>query len=176
MRGTISAINDVDFFRFTVNYTHIQQIAGVGLTAPHVPVVFDLDYADGVARADLTMAIYDSNNRLILIGRDSNITDDQPGPQEGGDLDDLSRGSVGKFDPFVGTVELPGGSYTLAVFNNRQLPQVMDQFFVAAATAPLLRVEPINFVNRVFQERFTSGDNDTFTSANAPGYASTAFF
>jgi hypothetical protein len=168
VRGTISNVADVDFYSFEVNYTHTQQIAGVSLGAPHVPVVFDLDYADGMARADLTMAIYDSTGRLILIGRDSNIVDDQPGPQEGSDLDDLSRGSVGTFDPFIGSVELPGGTYSLAVFNNRQLPQVLDQFFSATSNSPLLRVEPVNSVRRVFEERFTADDNDLFTTATAP--------
>lgn len=33
VRGTISADSDVDFFQFEVNYTHIQQIAGVSTTA-----------------------------------------------------------------------------------------------------------------------------------------------
>ncbi len=168
VRGTINAVNDVDFYQFTVNYTHTQQIGGVSLTAPHVPVVFDIDYADGLARADLTMAIYDSAGRLILIGRDSNITDDQAGPISGSNTDDLSRGSVGTFDPFVGTVELPGGTYSLAVFNNRQVPAVLDQFFSANSSSPLLRVEPVNSVNRIFEERFTAGDNDTFTTANPP--------
>lgn len=168
VRGTIGAVNDVDFYQFQVNYTHTQQIGGVSLTAPHVPVVFDLDYADGLARADMTMAIYDSAGRLVLIGRDSNITDDQSGPQEGSDTDDLTRGSVGTFDPFVGSVELPGGTYSLAVFNNRQVPAVLDQYFTAASSSPLLRVEPINSTNRIFEERFGAADNDTYTSANAP--------
>jgi hypothetical protein len=167
VRGTINSLNDVDVYQFQVNYTHTQQIGGVSLTAPHVPVVFDLDYADGLARADLSMAIYDSAGRLILIGRDSNITDDQAGPLEGTDTDDLTRGSVGTFDPFVGAVELPGGTYTLRVFNNRQMPAVMDQFYNANSTNPLLRVEPVNSVKRLFEERFGS---TTITSAEPPIY------
>jgi hypothetical protein len=167
VRGRINSLNDVDAYQFEVNYQNIQQAAGVSLTAPHVPVVFDLDYADGLARADLTMAIYDSAGRLILLGRDSNITDDQSGPQEGTDTDDLTRGSVGTFDPFVGAVELPGGTYTLRVFNNRQMPAVMDQFFNANSANPLLRVEPVNSVKRLFEERFGS---TTFTSAEPPIY------
>ncbi len=168
VRGTVGSTNDVDFYQFEVNYTHTQQIGGVSLKAPQVPVVFDLDYADGVARADMTMAIYDSQGRLILIGRDSNIADDQPGPVSGSNTDDLSRGSVGIFDPFVGAVELPGGIYTLAVTNNRQVPQGLDQFYTATSSSPLLRVEPVNSVNRIAEERFTSGDNDLYTAANQP--------
>lgn len=168
VRGTISADDDVDFFQFEVNYTHIQQIAGVSLTGAHVPVVIDLDYADGVARADLTMAIYDSAGRLVLLSRDSNITDDQSGPLEGADTDDLSRGSLGTFDPYLGTVELPGGVYTLAVTNNTTLPSVLDQFHVSASSNNLLRVEPINSVRRIAEERFTQDDGDTYTAATAP--------
>jgi len=168
VRGRINSLNDVDFYQFEVNYTHTQQIPGVGLTSTHIPVVFDLDYADGLARADMSMAIYDSTGRLILIGRDSNITDDQSGPQEGTDTDDLTRGSVGTFDPFIGAVELPGGRYSLAVFNNRQMPAVLDQFFTANSNSPLLRVEPVNSVRRIFEERFSLADNDLFTSATNP--------
>ena len=168
IRGTLSAnpTSDIDFYRFEVNYTHTQQIAGVSLQGPHVPVIFDLDYADGMGRANTTLGVFDSNFRLVLIGRDSNIADDQPGPLEGSDTDDLSRGSVGKFDPYIGTVELPGGTYYLGVTNGRVMPTVLDQYTLAASTSPLLRMEPVNSVNRIAEERF--GAADTFTTANAP--------
>ncbi len=168
VRGSITGTSDVDFFNFEVNYVGTQQIAGVSLTAPHVPVVFDIDYADGLARADLAMAVFDSTGRLILFGQDSNVAEDQAGPLEGTDLDDLTRGSVGTFDPFIGGVELPGGRYSVAVFNKRRVPATLNQFFAASTNAPLARVEPINSVKRIFEERFTAGDNDTFTSATQP--------
>ena len=168
IRGTLSAnpTSDIDFYRFEVNYINTQQIAGVSLQGPHVPVIFDLDYADGMGRANTTLGVFDSNFRLILIGRDSNIADDQPGPLEGSDTDDLSRGSVGKFDPYIGTVELPGGTYYLGVTNGRVMPTVLDQYTLAASTSPLLRMEPVNSVNRIAEERF--GAADIFTAANAP--------
>lgn len=162
LRGEINAVNDIDFYTFEVSYTGTQ----LPSTA-HVPITFDLDYADGFARADTSIAIYNSDNELILIGRDSNVADDQAGPLEGSDVDDLSRGSVGKFDPFIGNVELPGGVYTLAVTNNRQLPAVLDQFFSADAANPLLRLEPVNSVERIAEERFGSG-TDTVTTASQP--------
>ncbi|MEO2018588.1 MAG: hypothetical protein ABGZ53_29910, partial [Fuerstiella sp.] len=118
VRGDIISSTDVDFYSFEVNYDSTQQIAGVSLTGPHVPVTFDLDYADGLGRGDLTMAVYDSGGRLILIGRDSNIADDRHhSPDDSPVLSDLTRGTVGAFDPFIGSVELPGGTYTLAVTN-----------------------------------------------------------
>ena len=168
VRGNISSLYDADFYEFEVSYTHTQQIAGVSLATTHVPVVFDLDYADGLARADLNMAIFDSSGRLILFGIDSSIIDDQPGPLEGADTDDLTRGSVGTFDPFIGAVELAAGRYRLAVFNNRCVPAALEKYYQGSSNFPLLRVEPVNSIKRVFEERFTAGDNDTYTSAEEP--------
>ncbi|MEQ9412041.1 MAG: GEVED domain-containing protein [Fuerstiella sp.] len=162
---------DVDFYQFELRYDVTQQIAGDGDDAAHVPVTFDVDYADGFSRANTTIAVFNDQNQLILIGRDSNISDDQPKIVDGvgdsaADVDDISRGSVGKTDAFIGPVELISGTYTLAVFNNDRLPTVLDQFFVANPTAPLIRVEPINSTQRVAEERFETGfafDPDTGT-------------
>jgi hypothetical protein len=145
---------DIDLWEFEVAYDATQTIAGVSNDAPHVPVTIDLDFADGFARADATIAVFDANNQLILIGRDSNIADDQPKPNDGADVDDLSRGSNGKLDPFIGPVELIAGTYRLAVFPTVQTPQVLDQYFEANPTSSLIRLEPINSVERVAEERF----------------------
>ncbi|MCA9062386.1 MAG: hypothetical protein KDA96_04990 [Planctomycetaceae bacterium] len=168
VRGEISAPNDIDFYQFEVNYVETQTIGGVSLVGPHVPVTFDLDYSDGIARGDLTLAVYDASGRLILISQDSNIAEDQPGPNAGLDGTDLTRGTIGKFDPYIGTVELPGGVYWLAVSSSPRIPQGMDQFFSANSQQPLLRVEPINSVQRIAEERFTNNDNDSFTTAVQP--------
>ncbi|MEO2018808.1 MAG: hypothetical protein ABGZ53_31050, partial [Fuerstiella sp.] len=163
VRGVIDSSTDIDFYSFEVKYESVKPI-----TEAHVPVTFDLDYADGLARGDLTMAVYDSGGSLILIGRDSNIADDRHhSPDDSPVLSDLTRGTVGAFDPFIGSVELPGGTYTLAVTNNRQLPAGLDQFFNSGSASTALRVEPINSVERIAEERF-SGPTDTFTSASAP--------
>ncbi|MCP4173352.1 MAG: hypothetical protein GY758_21555, partial [Fuerstiella sp.] len=168
VRGNIVDPADIDFYKFEVNYESTQQIDGVALVGPHVPVTFDLDYSDGFGRGDLTMAVYDSGGSLILIGRDSNIADDRHhSPDDSPLLSDLTRGTVGAFDPFIGSVELPGGNYTLAVTNNRLLPSGLDQFFNSGSSSAALRVEPINSVERIAEERF-SGPTDTFTSASAP--------
>ncbi len=61
----------------------------------------------------------------ILIGRDSNIAEDRPAPvvdpldQSG--MYDLSRGTVGELDPFIGAVEMPQGTYYVAVTSDRIL-------------------------------------------------------
>ncbi|MEJ7591908.1 MAG: hypothetical protein WKF77_10190 [Planctomycetaceae bacterium] len=117
-------------------------------------VTIDLDFADGYSRADVTVALYDAQNRLILMGRDSNISDDQPRPGNGTDAADLSRGSGGKLDPFIGPVELIGGeTYRLAVIPNDIVPQVMNQYWTANPTSSLVRFEPVNSVRRIAEER-----------------------
>ncbi|MEQ1826652.1 MAG: Ig-like domain-containing protein [Pirellula sp.] len=77
------------------------------------PISIDVDYADGLNRPDLTAFLFSSQG--LFVGRDSSIVDDRPGPLRGSDLTDLSRGSVGTKDPFIGSVALPRGTYDLAV-------------------------------------------------------------
>ena len=149
-----NASYDVDMWEFTVQYDATQQIAGVAVDGPHVPVTIDLDFADGFSRADVTVAVYDSNNTLILMGRDSNISDDQPRPLNGSDTEDLSRGSNGKLDPFIGPVELIGGeTYRLAVFPNDIVPAMMQQYWPNNPGTNLVRFEPINSVRRIAEDR-----------------------
>ena len=152
---------EVDFYQFEVAYDVTQVIAGDGDDEAHVPVVFDVDYADGFSRANTSIAVFNDQNELILIGRDSNISDDQAKPlsrpgESAADVDDTSRGTVGKTDPFIGPVELISGTYMLAVFSNDRLPAVLNQFFVANPTSSLVRVEPVNSTTRIAEERFDS--------------------
>ncbi len=150
-----TATYDIDFWEFTVAYDATQQIAGSSTDDVHVATTIDLDFADGFSRADVTAAVYDSQNRLILIGRDSNISDDQPKPGNGSDTADLSRGSAGKLDPFIGPVELIGGqTYRLAIIPNDIVPQVVNQFWTANPTSSLVRFEPVNSTKRIAEERF----------------------
>ena len=140
VRGTISNTADVDFYTFTVAPIDTR------LGTAQVPVEFDIDYADGLTRANLSIAVYDSAGRLVLIGRDSNITDDQKGPLAGTGIEDLSRGSVGTFDPFIGSVVLTPGNYSLAVYNNTRIPAVLDQYFDNASTNTNVRLQPLQTV------------------------------
>ncbi|MBT4693480.1 MAG: hypothetical protein HOB73_09065, partial [Planctomycetaceae bacterium] len=147
--GNLSNSGDVDFYTFDVSYEDVQT-QGTGMAA-----IFDLDYADGFARANTNISIFNDNGELILVGSDSNIADDRPrSPLQGSDLDDLSRGTIGPLDPFVGTVELPVGSYTIAISNETRIPAEMEQFYTSNATNPLLRLEPINSIDRIVEERF----------------------
>ena len=112
--GALSSSVDVDFYTFDVTYENISNPS-----AHHGSLTFDLDYADGLSRANTTVTVFDSSGVPILIARDSNIAEDRPAPvvdpldQSG--MYDLSRGTVGEFDPFIGTVEMPQGTYYVAV-------------------------------------------------------------
>ncbi len=80
------------------------------------PVVIDVDYADGLNRPDTSAYLFGNNG--IYIGTSSNVVDDQANPVAplaGSEFADLTRGSFGSRDPFIGTVELPRGSYDLAI-------------------------------------------------------------
>ena len=164
--------NDVDFYRFTVDYDLIQAIAGVNASGKSFATIIDLDYADGLARPDAVISLYDETGKLILVARDSDILDDQAAPFQGIDIDDLTRGTAGKLDPYIGSVELPAGivketgdgtpptgyqptgsrTYYLAVSSNGRLPQVMNGTFVANATSPLLRLEPVSSIRRIVED------------------------
>ena len=103
------------------------------------------------------------------MGRDSNIADDRPAPLAGTDLEDLSRGSVGPLDAFIGTIELPvdeDGSYSIAVSANTQIPEELQQFFVSGAVNPNLRLEPVNSVVRIAEDHINSPG--LYSTADAP--------
>ncbi len=105
---------DLDWYRFRVRRDSIQTPGGLPLAT-----VFDLDYADGLGRPDATLWVYRVNangtTQLVLMGTDSNIADDRAAPGPGNSDFDLSRGSFGPRDPFIGAAELPDGEYLVAV-------------------------------------------------------------
>ena len=107
-RTCADSVRDVEGYTFTLDYDLIQSIAGVSGGAKTWATLFDIDYADGF-RGDLTLSVFDASGRLLYIGRDSDIADDQPASGQGNDFDDLSRGSNGKLDPFIGSVQMPAG-------------------------------------------------------------------
>ncbi|ELP30533.1 peptidase domain protein, partial [Rhodopirellula baltica SWK14] len=161
---------DVDWYTFDATQTGIQQIGGVNDSAGSVAVVFDLDYADKANRADTTIAVFDATGQLIYVGRESNIEDDQPTPDDGdlgGDIDDLSRGSLGSKDPYIGPVHLTsGGVYHVAIMGNGVTPNaLMGQYddlgffneqgnFVPDPDGQnrFVRLEPVNSVQRVVED------------------------
>ena len=179
--GRISSSTDVDWYTFALNYEQIQAIAGVNASGQTFATMFDIDYADGF-RGDLTISVFDEGGRLIYVGRDSNVADDQPRAGQGNDFGDLSRGSVGKLDPYIGSVTLPAGTptdaggftsggpltaptaaqrnqqqrYYVAISSNEQLPSQLQATFQSGATNPAVRLEPISSLRRVVEDHIGS--------------------
>ena len=156
--GEIATRTDVDWYRLDIDQEYIQSLGGVNSGGKTWSAVFDIDYADGIGRADTVLAVYrqdGSSLNLVYLGQESNIEDDQPGTETGAglDSDDLSRGSFGELDPFIGPVHLPSTNqtYYVAVSSNYQLPAELQQFLVAGASNPDVRLEPINSVTRIVE-------------------------
>ena len=155
--------DDVDWYRVDIDQQGLQGVAGVNNGAKTWSTVFDIDYADGLSRANLMISVYDSSGRLIFVGRDSNIEDDLPAAGENSDIDDLSRGSfttskTGDYrDPFIGPVHVPANStYYVAVSSNQIVPTELDQTYQLGATNPNVRIEPINSVVRIVEDHIGS--------------------
>src|SRR5262249_3321528 len=112
------------------------------------------------------ISVYDALGRLVFIGRDSDVQDDQTT-----DPKVLTSGSLGKLDPFVGPVQLqsanPGQSntYYVAVSSDRLLPEVLDQTYNPTPTDPNVRLEPIDAVARVADDHLASLINNRTTSS-----------
>ena len=147
--GSLSDATDVDWYSFTVNYENLTRDSA----ALYLSTVFDLDYSAGFARSDTALYVFDSTGQLILIGGDSNIADDQPSLGGSNTTSDLSRGSASTEDPYIGAAELSEGTYFVAVSNQNQVPVPLDQFFNANSANPLLRLEPIDSVQRIAEDR-----------------------
>ncbi|MGI9458547.1 MAG: hypothetical protein ACR2NF_00980, partial [Pirellulales bacterium] len=177
--GEIDNESQVDWYSFALTYEGVD-----GDNPATWSSVFDIDYADGM-RGDLTLSVFNSSGQLIFVGRDSDIVDDQPGAGQGTDSDDLSRGSFGKLDPFIGSVNLPAGgeqprNYFVAVSSNDQIPSVLDQTFLANATYPLVRLQPISSVTRIVEDHldeigYTSSLDGTGSQTFTAGLTENSF-
>lgn len=144
--GYINSPTNVNWYKFTVDLTGVQRIAGVSGTGSEWSTVFDIDYADGLSRPDLTIWIFDSTGTLILKSTNSNVADDQSTSSS-----DLSSGSYGLLDPYVGPAFLPeaGKMYYVAVSG----PGVTSS---ELASDPLVRVEPAESVSRIVEEHINA--------------------
>jgi hypothetical protein len=180
--GSLSTVNDVDWYSFTLDYDFIQNAPGLTDGQKTFPLVFDVDYADGLTRPDTTLAVYrqDSDGiRLIAVTRESNIQDDQPLPGHGLDLDDLGRGSAGRLDPFLGGLYLPAGivpdqtTYYVALMSDNRLPTALSATLLSGGGQNLVRLEPVNSVIRIVEDHigfvgYTSGDPTALPPALPP--------
>jgi len=136
--GAIDRFDDIDWYQFDIDFDHTQ---GRGAFAP---MIIDLDYADGLARVNSSVWVFNSQGELVITSRDSSIADDRPDPLDAAGLADLGAGSVGAQDPYIGPVELPAGSYFLAVTSNYLAPEVLDQYTNISSGNGNVRLEPLD--------------------------------
>ncbi len=171
--GQLNNANQVDWYKFNVNYDLVQSFAGVNDNSQTFAAIMKISYASGLARPDATISLFDSTGKLIFVARDSNNTSSQPGPLEGNGLTDLSRGSAAQFDPFLGSVQLPAGdpaspnqgqyTYYVAVSSNAQIPTAMDATFTKGSTNQNVRLQPVSSSLRIVEDHIgftghTTGD------------------
>ena len=175
LAGEMATLSDVDWYRFEVDQEYIQRLSSVNAGGKTWSTVFDIDYADGIGRADTVLAVYRQNGssvELVYLGQESNIEDDQPGTELGAGLDndDLSRGSFGELDPFIGPVHLPATNetYYVAVSSNYQLPAELRQYFEASPPNPDVRLEPVNSVTRIVEDHIGFSGHETGDDSDHP--------
>ncbi|HPZ82187.1 MAG TPA: PPC domain-containing protein, partial [Thermogutta sp.] len=164
VNGDLQDRTDVDWYRFEVDLQGIPSIGGLNDLGAVWSTIFDIDYADGMARPDLSIWVFDSQGRLILRGTESSIADDMAFVISNA-IEDLNRGSVWPRDPYIGPVYLPESNtatYYIAVTSVLATPQVLSSViggtWSADSTAyPLVRLEPINSITRIVEEHIERG-------------------
>ena len=174
--GELTAASDVDFYQFDISYDSVQgSVAGGFDPTKFLSTIFDVDYSDQLGRADVSLAVFDQNFNLVLSSQgghgrnNANIADDLPKPLNGADMDDTSRGSAGTLDPFIGAQALPEGRYYLAITNSSQMPAEMQQFVTATPSNPLIRLEPVDSIARIVEDRIGgSGGSNISSSPTVP--------
>jgi hypothetical protein len=145
--GYLNNYQDVDWYAFIVDYN--TQTGGSTVEIPSAsmyPVVFDINYASGLARPDTQLWLFDSTGTLLLKGSASNITDNTIGPLQGANSASLTTGSYSTGDAYIGPVYLP---------TNTNVYYVAVTTLGATANAtrqPLLRYEPVDSVARVAED------------------------
>lgn len=157
-RGAVSIAgvidNTPDTYQFNVGRDSLQ---GLNPSDNSMGIVIDVDWADGLARPNTNAYLYNGNT-LIAIGTDSNISDDLITPIVPGQPtteSDLSRGSQGVRDAFIGPLELnPSGNYQVVITNDGQMPLDMAQFTRINPPNTNARLEPIDSVIRIADDRF----------------------
>lgn len=160
LTGSLSAIGDIDWFQFDVKH---QDISGY----PHevAPVVFDVDYADQLARPNMSLYLYDANGNLIFYSQDANNNDDLSAPATASGIRDLTRGSQGTGDPFLGPISLRNGTYYLAMTSSANIPGILNDTGAQGTGALTISTEPIDSVNRIADDHLNGG---AYYTAEAP--------
>ncbi|OYV86788.1 MAG: hypothetical protein B7Z73_11145, partial [Planctomycetia bacterium 21-64-5] len=177
--GTLNTPGQVDWYKFELNYNLAQAIQGVNSGDKTWPTVLQIAYADGLGgRPNTTLSVYDSLGQLVYSGRGSNVADSQPNPTQGNDNSNLSHGSFGTGDPYIGSTQLPTGytgglqpttlppqpqtsnnyngpdsyTYYVAISSDATLPTAMDGTFSAGSQNWQVRLEPVDGYQRIVQD------------------------
>jgi hypothetical protein len=168
--GMLSSSTDVDWYQFTLDIDKVQGFGEVSDPSSLLySMIFDLDYADGLGRANAVLSVFNQQGQLVLSSRDSNIADDQPNTVNPGATDDLSRGSLGTADPYIGPAYLPAGlkgvvannnnsrTYYVAVSSDARLPQQWEQYFTKTPANALARFQPVDSAKRIVEDHINEG-------------------
>ncbi len=113
-----------NLIRFTLGDTDLLQ-PSFGTT---YPIAIDVDYADGLNRPNTSAYLFSNNG--IYVGTSSSIADDLINPVRplsGSEFADLTRGSVGSRDPYIGTIDLPRGTYDLGISGDGGAPVALSR-------------------------------------------------
>ncbi len=181
--GNITSQDEVLWFRMDLNYDLVQSIGGFSNGLKSFATMFNIEYADGLARPDTNISVFDANGNLLLFGRDSAEVDALPRPSLGADLADQSHASFGVFDATIGPVQLPAGTvqpggiapdlggtggatYYIAVSSAAVVPSVVAATFQSTPGEPLVRLEPVNSTERIIDDRVGSTGATTAAGAN----------
>ncbi|MCA9125525.1 MAG: tandem-95 repeat protein [Planctomycetales bacterium] len=150
--GELSSNRDVDFYMLEIDQ---EDIVG-SVAGGYASVVFDMDYADGLNRPDTSINIFreefsqfGNQYRLIFSSDSSNIADDQGRPLSITDVEELSRGSVGTNDPYIGPVALPEGNYLVGISSAGYQPRTK---IISPSN-----VKPLNSIKRIVDEAYNPG-------------------
>ena len=168
--GALANAGDVDWYQFDVRYDAVQTDDP---NAPrHASVAFDIDYADGFARANTNLWVFNDVGpvgagrwRLGYAGRP---------PRE---LDPLDGRSVARFGGSPGSVHWTrrvAGGVRIGSRDGTSWPYRPTRRSRPSCSSssqptsinPLVRLEPVNSVNRVAEDHIAS--TGYYTTANAP--------
>ena len=159
---------EVDWYRLELDWQSVQEEFGLA------DVIFDLDYADGLARPNTHIYVFTQAGVLVAASNDSDVMDDQPAPLGGSSITDLSRGSAGNKDAFIGPIDLPTGVYYVAVTTG-SIPQDLTQTRTATPTNPLVRLEPIDSTVRIAEDHVESNGGSTALPPSTPKLTDSTF-
>ncbi|MEC7565996.1 MAG: Ig-like domain-containing protein [Planctomycetota bacterium] len=168
--GFIATAGETDTYQFEVIGRDLRnaQIDDPPSDGDEYLYTFDLDWADGLARADMTVYVEPIDNdgdpatppdfgdrgAISCYGGNSTHPEDLALPNIENKVADLSRGSVGVLDPYLEKCALQEGwTYQVTVMSDALLPEGFRQFTDRNPVNPLFRVEPPEHLNRIVEDR-----------------------